>query len=809
MLPCVPFVGCSLPRTVAACALSTRASSQLIASFLHKKSPALLRGWQERYVRLQSDYLCYYDPVKGQALCGAINLGVVSECKVSGKVFSVVAFDPKRNKLRSWDFRTATAGAASMWVEKINDACAKCKADNAADADAAGAKVPEAAPAVETAAPSVPAEAAPPVETAAPAAPAEAAPQEPAPNADQAPRASVPGASLPSGEEADGGEEKERRGSLRPMPRFSLQSPPESSVPEEEAHEEEAPVPMAPSEDVQEGSAIDDAGELQAALAVTVADAVSASSARAEAESDKYEEALKRIVAKAKAQEIDLSDTPASTGGAPSASDDAAARRGVVRSAAAERFARGLAQKDAAVNMAVQSAASRFMANARAKKEAPKPDTAKIVPLLEMLNDASGEPAAAAAAGGLANMAMAKPINAMYMAAKGTISSLAALLRTLLGSDAATNGLKRSAPVMACLSALAQDMDCKAALVHCGIAELLAATVCSSIAADVSNYAVVLAANLATSPEGREALDQSGAVRAVLSSFVSANTPVKQAGNMAAALANLAYSAEGKRACTSKAVLDKFATLLGDKSPDAAGAKVNVCRAMGNVAAAEVDNAEAMAKAGLVEPLVSAIKDAVAAGISANRALLCRAAQALTNIAGSESASAAAFEAGVTPPILEILKLGVKAEADVMEAVISLLVNLCQGHEERLTSDGVLEAITQLIIENKAPRGVKLASAKCLANLSTVIANRETLRGRELAPALSVLLQTGDMGMQAAVCMALAQLAKDSVLKGELDAVQASDAVNKALVAAKNIATPTAQSKSLLQTATIAMANLV
>ena len=72
-----------------------------------------------------------------------------------------------------------------------------------------------------------------------------------------------------------------------------------------------------------------------------------------------------------------------------------------------------------------------------------------------------------------------------------------------------------------------------------------------------------------------------------------------------------------------------------------------------------------------------------------------------------------------------------------------------------------------------------------------------------------MLLQTGDMGMQAAVCMALAQLAKDSVLKGELDAVQASDAVNKALVAAKNIATPTAQSKSLLQTATIAMANLV
>ena len=736
---------------------------EIMASYMQKKSPVIFRGWQERYVRLQADLLCYFDPINGRALVGAIDLSTVADVRSKDKVFEVTARDPKRARDRAWSFRTATPRAARMWADAVRKAAAEAAASrHRNDSVARPVHVDESIEDLVEAVADAVGRCIQEDESAAP---------------DEAPT------------EAAGAADASERAETR-----------ESEAAEAAAAAE--PEIVAAKEAVESVDAVA---------------SVMASEAREAVDTDAHAAVLKSLRKRAEDQGMDLS-IQANTGRCPSKSSNngIVARRSAVRSAAAERFASGLAQKEAAINMAVHSAASSFRAGARKKKV--EVDAAKINPLLDMLSETTAEPAAAAAAGGLANVVMSSPANALYVGAKGTIPALAALLRRTVTTGFAA----RVAPVLACLSAIAQDAECKRALVHCGVTELLplclaGAGAVEEVADDIMNYAAVLAANLATADVGREALTSTRVSDSLIAAFTDhSRAGTKLVGNLAAALANLACTREGKRACVCPRVLERFARVLGNDSEEAMAARASVCRAMGNVASSEPANAEVMAEAGLVKSLVgvlSAMTGVVSGGgalTAPQRQLYVRAAQALTNMAADARAAEAAFDAGVVDMTVSVVtKCNSRKEADVLEAALSLFLNLSLGHEVELAAAGVLTAAVGFITDTRHPQGVRLVSTKVVANLCTNADNAKTVREAGLPATLVILLRQGDAATQAAVCMAIAQLAKDSALKSELDAVGASDAIGERLAAAKATAPPTVKSEALLQAAAVAMANLV
>ncbi|KAK3248241.1 hypothetical protein CYMTET_42290 [Cymbomonas tetramitiformis] len=428
-----------------------------------------------------------------------------------------------------------------------------------------------------------------------------------------------------------------------------------------------------------------------------------------------------------------------------------------VRSAAAERFARGLVQKEAAGQMMINDAAKRWKGSILAVKKTAYADTEKIDPLIQVLQLGSGT-AKVAAAGALANLALGKDENKLYIAAQDVITNFLELYKE---SEAGQH------PSLVALANIAGDDMVKDLLVYEGAVETLKDSLTSNSPAESKGAAVILAVNLASRDDGREALVTHGVHKLLIQAMKSEAPEVKS--NAAAAVANIAFFKDNCDPMIKAGVIPVLVSVLQEGTDSA---KSNVCLALSILSATSVENAVLLEEAGAVVPLVEHLKTT-----SGNVQL--SACQAIANMACAKQVKVALTEAGVIEPLVSILCNG---SAPAQRSAAAGLANLANaGNEEKIAELGAIPVLVGLLTSQPASR---VTAAKALANLASVdVIRTQITEAGAILPLMNILNAEQWDGV-AACALALARLSLDAPTKKKIIEMKGLDILSKRLKSA-------------------------
>ncbi|KAK3248240.1 hypothetical protein CYMTET_42289 [Cymbomonas tetramitiformis] len=134
----------------------------ILEGWLAKLSPAMMKGWQKRFVRLDSTKLYYMKDPSSKEDSGYIELERAGYVESKDKKLKIWAYDPKRKDERAYEFKADTEDEGYKWRDAIQGVMLALKRaanepdEDAAPPPAAASPTPAAAPPVAVAPPTPP-----------------------------------------------------------------------------------------------------------------------------------------------------------------------------------------------------------------------------------------------------------------------------------------------------------------------------------------------------------------------------------------------------------------------------------------------------------------------------------------------------------------------------------------------------------------------------------------------------------------------------------------------------------------------------
>lgn len=685
-----------------------------------KKSHNRWAGMQKRHLRLlaQDCTLAYFaDDRPNSKAKGTIALRAVKECAASGKEITVEGYDDKHGEERKWVFHADTASDAADWEDAINGAKSALTQSSELVRKASCSQETVVIEHTDTAPRAPPGPE--PEPAASPASPTTPADEESVPALEDPPRRK----SLVGGIAGAVG------GAVGAVARrLSGAKPPEETPPP-------APEPEAESAPPTDAPAQADAEITEPVRKRTDAERAQAIAMMELDKSELLAKAQEKVNERAKAvtpADGEVQNTEKRTSQIETAS--------INRSAAAERFAKGIAQKEAAVQMTVHSAMTRFKANAAAKaagKEGKKADAQKLKPLIALLTGPNSE-SKVAVIGTLANLCMGRPENQLFCAANGVIP----ILLNILKETGDPGLLPARYPACVAISNLAADADVRDLLVGIGVVEAIAPLLAlddnQTLAA-----AVIALANLA-SDLGREVVLQTKALVGLVGLLKEErNVPDEIRANVCAALANMSFKARCKEAIVESGAIEMLTSVLTKGVEQGRG---NAALALGNVSAGNPAYAELVMEAGALPKLIDLL--------GCNKVAVAQnAAGAAANIACSKKCAAVFVEAGMLTKLVDLIKNGTGAARAMAAAA---MVNMAAGNEQKIVDLGVVPLLVDLA-KNGTKEG-KVSGIKVLANLSVSEEIREAVVSADVIPTIVVALKSENENLRTASALVVARL---------------------------------------------------